>query len=159
VIATECSLWLQNKSMYNVFANYFVYVIVSNTTGYFVIAKKTWTVCDCNYFVCAFATGSYLWLQHDCVCVVKAACLFWLFMIARLSSVWLQQQIRCDCKKTWTICLCNYFVCVVANTVMLILWLQKKDWTVCVYNYFLCVSATRSYLWLQHDCVCVVKVA
>jgi hypothetical protein len=45
------------------------------------------------------------------------------------------------------VCLCNYFVCVIANTVMVIFRLQKKYWIVCVCNYFVCV-------WLHPELIC-----
>jgi hypothetical protein len=62
--------------------------------------------------VCVIATQSYLWLQHDCVCVVKAT---WLF-----SYLWLQ---------AWIVCDCNYFVCVFATRSYL--WLQHDCVCVC----------------------------
>jgi hypothetical protein len=35
---------------------------------------------------------------------------------------------------------------------------RKKAWIVCVCNYFVCVIANNAgYLWLHRDCVCVVK--
>jgi hypothetical protein len=46
--------------------------------------------------------------KPDCVCVVKSYLVIWLFMIASLNSVWLQQQGRLWLQK-------NYFVCVIAN--------------------------------------------
>jgi hypothetical protein len=110
------------------------------------LQKRPEPVCGCNYFACVIATRSYLWLQHDWVCVVTTA---WLFMIASLSSVWLQTAGSfCDCK---------LFVCVSLQTLLVILWLQKNPEPVYDYNYFACVIATRSYLWLHHDWVCVVK--
>jgi hypothetical protein len=96
-----------------------------------VITKKPTMVCVCNYFCVSLQTAGY-------------------FMIASLNSVWLQLF---KCVIAATRCGCNLTV-----------WLQKmvhcdlkKAWTVCVCNYLLCVIATRRYVWLQPDCVCMVK--
>jgi hypothetical protein len=119
--------------------------------------QKKHEQCVIATILCVFATRSYLWLQHDYVCVVKTTWLFWLFMIASMNSVWLQQQVHCDCKKPWIVCLCNYFVCVIANIVMVILWLQKKDWTVCVCNYVVCAWLQPEAIYGCNMTVCVVK--
>jgi hypothetical protein len=127
VIATAGSLWLQNKSMHSIlFCNYFVCVIV-NTDGNFMIAKKDWTMCVSNYFVCVIATQSYLWLQHDCACVVKAA---WLF-----GYLWLQ---------AWIVCDCNYFVCMFATRSYL--WLQH-DCVCVVKTTWLFMIASLNSVW------------
>jgi hypothetical protein len=109
---------------------------------------QAWIVCVCNYFACVIATQSYLWLHHDWVCVVKAT---WLF-----GYLWFQAWVVCDCNSR-VVVIAKTILCVSLQTLLVILWLQKKAWTVCVCNYFVCVIATISYLWSQHDCVCVVK--
>jgi hypothetical protein len=126
--------------------------VIAKTAGYFMIAKKkNWTLCVCNYFTCVIATRSYLWLQNLTVSVwLKSYLVIW-YMIASLSSVWLQQQGRLWLQKT--------ILCVSLQTLMVILWLQKRPEPVCGCNYFACVIATRSYLQLQHDWVCVVTTA
>jgi hypothetical protein len=64
-------------------------------------------------------------------------------MIASLNSVWLQQQVRCDCKKACTMCVYKYFVCVIAKHCWLFYdW--KKTWAVSVCNYFVCVIANNT---------------
>jgi hypothetical protein len=103
--------------------NYFVCVI-AKTVGYFMIAKKNnWTVCVCNYFACVIATRSYLWLQNLTVSVwLKSYLVIW-YMIASLSSVWLQQQGR-----LW---LQNAILCVIANTASYFM-IAKKGLNQCV---------------------------
>jgi hypothetical protein len=113
------------------------------------LQKKAWTsvwlqlfcACDCNQKLFVVATSLSL--------CGKSYLVIWLFMIISLSSVWLQTADSfCDCK---------LFLCVSLQTVLVILWLQKNLEPVCDCNYFACVIATRSYLWLHHDWVCVVK--
>jgi hypothetical protein len=56
--------------------------------------------------------------KPDCVCVVKSYLVIWLFMIASLNSVWLQQHGRLWLQKT--------ILCVSLQTLVVILWLQKR---------------------------------
>jgi hypothetical protein len=115
----------------------------------FVIAKKACTMFSfCNYFVCVFATRSYLWLQHDCVCVVKAAWLFWLVMIASLNSVWLQQQVRCDCKKNLnSVSLQLFCMCHCKHSHGNFVIAKKRQNNVCLQLFCVCV-------WLQPKVIC-----
>jgi hypothetical protein len=69
-------------------------------------------------------------------------------MIASLSSVWMQQQSRCDYKKNHAQCFCfaTTFVCVIANTDDNFVIAKKRPEPLCDCNYFACVIATWSYL-------------
>jgi hypothetical protein len=77
--------------------------------------------------------------KPDCVCVVKSYLVIWLFMIASLNSVWLQQQGRLWLQK-------NYSVCVIAN-ISGYFMIAKKGPEQCVFATSLCV-------WLQPLVIC-----
>jgi hypothetical protein len=148
VIATRSYLWLQHDCVCVVKAAWLF--------GY--LWLQAWTVCVCKYFVFVIATRTYLWLQHDYVCVVKDAWLFWLFMIASLSSMWLQQLGRCDWKKHAQCFVLQLFcVCHCKHSHGTFCDCKKRLNSVCLQLFCVCVIATQTYLWLQHDCVCVVK--
>jgi hypothetical protein len=92
--------------------------VIANTNGIFYDCKKTWTMCDCDYFVCVWLQLEFIYgCQHDSVCVVKAACFF--------CYLWLLAWVVCDCNngvivitktKSMYSVFGNYFVCVIANT-------------------------------------------
>jgi hypothetical protein len=124
------------NSRFVVIVNYFVCVII-NTTGYFMIVKKDWIVCVCNYFAYVIATRSYLWLQHDCVCMVKAT---WLF-----GYLWLQAWVVCDSNIRFFV-IAKYFVCVIANTAGYFMIAKKRPEQ--------CVFETILRAWLQPEVIC-----
>jgi hypothetical protein len=89
MIASLSSVWLQNSRVIFYYKNYFVCVI-ANTTGYFYDRKRP-EMSDCNYFACVIATIKLSVVgKPDCVYVVESYLVIW-YMIASLSSVWLQQ--------------------------------------------------------------------
>jgi hypothetical protein len=127
--------------------------------------------CFCNYFCVCHCKKSMnnVWLQLFCVCdcnqnlcvvanmivsVWLKLLVFLLFMIASLSSVWLQQRGNCDYKNEKHVQCLQTILCVSLQTLQVIFMITKKAWTVCVCNYFACVIATRSYLWLHHGSLC-----
>jgi hypothetical protein len=106
------------------------------------LQKKAWTSVWLQLCCGVIATRRYLWLQHDWVCVVKSYLVIWLFMIASLSSVWLQT--------TGSLCDCKLFLCVSLQTLLVVLWLQKKSLNQCV-------IATILRVWLQPEVICGCK--
>jgi hypothetical protein len=141
MIASLSDVWDGNSRVVCDCKNYFV-CIIANTYGNSMIAKKRpEPVCGCNYFACVIATRSYLWLQHDWVCVVESYLVIWLFMIASLISLWLQTE----GSFLW---LQTIFVCVIATRSYL--WLHH-DWVCVGKSYWLFMIASLGSVWLQNN--------
>jgi hypothetical protein len=127
VIASLGSVWLQNS------------MVVCD-------CKKLFCLCDCNQKL--FVVAKSVW-----VCVVENYLVIWLFMIASLSSVWLQNQhfrlwlqklfCVCDCKHCWLFYECKKSLtqCVIAT--ILRVWLQPEVISGCI------MTESVWLLWLQ----------
>jgi hypothetical protein len=117
MIASLGSVWLQNSRVVSDCKNYFLCVI----------AKLLVYFCDCKkkkeLNQCVIATIWRVWLQLGVMCGCKTWLCLCGWKATWLLGIWLQAWVVCDCK--------NYFLCVIAKTVGLFLWLQKekKNWT------------------------------
>jgi hypothetical protein len=74
-------------------------------------------------------------------------------MIARLSSLWLQQKVRCDCKtKSMHSVFATYFVCVITNTAGY--FMIEKSLNQCVF-----ATILRAWLQPEVNCGCNMTVS